>query len=354
MTFYERLRKLFGWRGGRDAKVISLYLTIGGVDKDRALTIADTLWENTKEVTDHGYLPEKIDKVIYDLGEQIETAQAEGYDGLAMFVCSSPPLRETFKLRFAFEDQLEISNEPQTWQLAYYEEEYEQALVLSLGVMLEVAEIHMGDTIARHPVSPSHGRTQEQEASALLHRMLRDSPQAHLILLGPPDRRVAFENILDSALRDRIIGVHDEALVADEPAFLRTIHRIQQAYERRSEAEGIQILLETRKQKEDSTAIELGKVIDSINQGTIQKLYLLQNFSCQGWLCDACDRLGQLPSPPVCTACGATVSPVELMHHLIRQARGCGAEIETVLESDALAHLGGVAAEIQLQKETPM
>jgi hypothetical protein len=87
-------------------------------------------------------------------------------------------------------------------------------------------------------------------------------------------------------------------------------------------------------------------VVDAINRGSIQKLYILQSFTGRGWLCDACDRVGLLPEPPACTACGASVARVELKQHLIQQARACGAEIETVLESSTLADLGGVAAEL--------
>lgn len=346
MTFYDRLRKLLDWRGEPETKVLSLYLDIVGPGEERALTAAETLWDEAKAAIDDDDFFDHIDGILDDLPGEIAAAQAEGYDGLAIFACPSPALRETFRLRFAFENQIEISHEPQTWQLAYYEEEYEQALTLSFGDKLEAAEIHVGDVVARHPVRPSHGRTLEQEASAVVHRMLHDSPRAHLILLGAPERRAAFESTLEPALRARIIGFVDEPLLPEDPHFLRAIHRIQQAYERRAEAEGVRILLETRAQQDGSTAVGLAEVIESVNRGTIQKLYMLQSFSERGWLCDACDRMGLFPSPPMCTSCGASVARVELKRHLIQQARGCGAEIETVLESASLAELGGVAAEL--------
>jgi hypothetical protein len=50
--------------------------------------------------------------------------------------------------------------------------------------------------------------------------------------------------------------------------------------------------------------------------------------------------------PPACVACGASVSVVRLEEHMLDQAHGCGAEIETVFESAELAALGGVAAEV--------
>ena len=40
------------------------------------------------------------------------------------------------------------------------------------------------------------------------------------------------------------------------------------------------------------------------------------------------------------------VSRVPLERHLVQQARACGAEIETVYESDELVAIGGVAASL--------
>jgi hypothetical protein len=348
MTFYDRLRRLLDWRGEPGTRVLSLYLDIVGPGEERALTAAETLWDEARAALDDDAFFEQIEGILDDLPREIAAAQAEGHDGLALFVCPEPPLREVFRLRFAFENQIEVSHEPQTWQLAYYEEEYEQALALSFGSPPEVVEIHVGDAVARHPIRPSHGRTPDQEASAVVHRMLHDSPRAHLILLGPPERRAAFEAILEPSLRARIIGTVDEALPASDPLFLRAIHRIQQAYERRAEAEGVRALLAARESEATAATVAAGlaEVVDAVNRGSIQKFYILQSFTSRGWLCDACDRVGLLPVPPACVACGASTAKVELKQHLIQQARLCGAEIETVLESSALADLGGVAAEL--------
>ncbi|MCS6898258.1 MAG: hypothetical protein RMJ98_00555 [Myxococcales bacterium] len=348
MTFYERLRRLLEWRGEPGIRVLSLYLDIVGPGEERAISAAETLWEEAKAALDDDTFFDRVEEILDELPQEIVAAQTEGYDGLALFFCPNPPLREIFRLRFAFENQIEVSHEPQTWQLAYYEEEYEQALAVSLGSTLEVAEIHVGDVVARHLVRPSHGRTPEQEASTVVHRLLHDSPGAHLILLGSPEHRATFEDVLEPELRARIIGVSDEPLLASDPSFLRAIHRIQQAYERRSEAEGVRALLAARENETTASMIAAGsdEVVAAVNRGSVRKFYILQGFSECGWLCDACDRMGLLPVPPACVACGASVAKVELRPHLIQHARACGAEIETVLESEALENLGGVAAEL--------
>jgi hypothetical protein len=348
MTFYDRLRTLLDWRGEPGTRVLSLYLDIAGPGEEKALNAASTLWDEAREGLDDDDFFDHVSGVLDALPGEIAAAQAAGYDGLAVFACPKPHLRETFRLRFALENQIEVSHEPQTWQLAYYEEEYEPAVALSLGPKPTIFELHVGDVVAHHPVRPSHGRSIEQEARAELHLLLRDSRQSHLILLGPAEERARLLATLEPSLRARLIGELDEALTPESPGFLRAIHRVQQAYERRSEAAGVQSLLAARSKQDDAAPVAAGtaEVIDAINQGRIQKLYMLQSFDERGWLCDACDRLGLPPAPPACTACGASVGRASLHRHLIQQARACGAEIETVYESAELASLGSVAAEL--------
>jgi len=352
MTFYDRLRKLLDWRAAPETRVVSLYLDLTRPPEQIQEDISESWYEagDIELFHDDDRALSATYKLLEDrLPDEIEQAQAAGYDGLAVFFCHDPPLEEFFRLRFGLEVSFEVSHEPQTWQLAYYEEEYEQAVALTLGDRPEVAEIHVGDAVATHPVRPSHGRSPEQEARASLHLLLHDSPRAHLIVLGPPAARARQIAALDPALRARIIGEIDEPLSASDPGFLRAIHRVQQAYERRSEAAGVRALLAARERQDDQHPVAAGpaQVIEAINQGRVEKLYLLQSFDARCWICDACDRLGLPPEPPACTACGASVGRASLQHHMIQQARACGAEIETVHESEDLASLGGAAAELQ-------
>ena len=178
-----------------------------------------------------------------------------------------------------------------------------------------------------------------------LHRVLHDGLKAHLVVLGASADRARLLAAIEPALRERVIGELDEAIDPTSEGFLPAIHRLQQAYERRSEAAGVRSLLTPAVAADGAeVARDVNAVIEAINQGRIQKFYMMQSFAQRGWLCDACDRLGLLPAPPSCTACGASVARVPLERHLVQQARACGAEIETVYESDELVAIGGVAA----------
>jgi hypothetical protein len=82
---------------------------------------------------------------------------------------------------------------------------------------------------------------------------------------------------------------------------------VLQDHERRTEARGIERLLAGRGDP-DVGVVGVADTLAAINRGRIGVLYVLQRFSCAGWLCDACDYLGVSPAPPACLACGATVS----------------------------------------------
>ena len=349
MTFYDQLRTLLDWRGEPTTRVLSLYLdltrTPSEIDDDLTAGLHEADFPDTF-IHDPDGLKAMVDLLEHRLPGEIESARAAGYDGLALFHCHEPRLGLVFRLRFRLETELSLSHEPQTWQLAYYEEEYEPAVAVVLGASgAQLVELHVGDVVAHHPVRPSHGRSLEQEVRVELHRVLHDGLKAHLVVLGASADRARLLAAIEPALRERVIGELDEAIDPTSEGFLPAIHRLQQAYERRSEAAGVRSLLTPAVAADGAeVARDVNAVIEAINQGRIQKFYMMQSFAQRGWLCDACDRLGLLPAPPSCTACGASVARVPLERHLVQQARACGAEIETVYESDELVAIGGVAA----------
>ncbi|RYE94024.1 MAG: hypothetical protein EOO75_03020 [Myxococcales bacterium] len=350
MTFYDQLRTLLDWRADPGTRVLSLYLDLTRSPGDLAEDLSEGLHEaDFPEVFIHD--PDGLKSVVQLLEQrlpgEIESARALGYDGLALFHCREPALAMVFRLRFALDPGLTFSHEPQTWQLAYYEEEYEPAVAIVLdGPATQLVELHVGDVASHHRVRPSHGRSLEQEVRVELHRLLHDRSRAHLLVLGPDADRARLLASLEPALRERVIGEHDRSLAPGAAGFLPVVHRLLQAYERRSEVAGVRSLLVVPggALDPDAVASDVAAVVEAINQGRIRKFYMLQSFAHRGWLCDACDRLGTLPVPPSCTACGASVARVPLERHLVQQARACGAEIETVHESEELAGVGGVAA----------
>jgi hypothetical protein len=353
-TFYDTLKQLVDWGSEPGTLVLSLYLDIGPGHERRALSYAEgacdeLLGHLDADSEEERAFDEMVRGLLDTLAAEIELARAADYDGLCVFACAEPALHEVVRLRFPFTNQADAGRAPHLRQLLYYQEEYEQSVGVTVTPGdIHVCEIHVGDARGALKIRPTHGRTREQETAATLHRLLHGQPHLHVILMGEPAARAALEAAFDQPIVDRVIARLDEALLPSDNGYLRGIHRALQAYERQAEAAGVAALL-ARQRAGLPAAVGLHETLEAINRGKVSTLYLLQSFSTRGWLCDVCGRMGILPAPPACTACGASVSVVPLEEHMLDQAAACGAEIDTVFESEELSGLGGVAALLHVE-----
>ncbi|HEU4405752.1 MAG TPA: hypothetical protein VFS43_10710 [Polyangiaceae bacterium] len=345
-SVYDTLHTLFDWRSGPDTLALSLYLDVAKGRDDEALAFARRECEALLDARADGAsagLAALVRDELEALPAEIDRARSEGYEGLALFLSAEPLLRERVRLRFSFENSAELARAPRPGQLLYFAEEYEASVAVVVGPGgVRVVGLEVGDVKSDHPLRPSHGRSLAAELNVELHRRVHERPSLHVIFLGEPAARDALEAGLDRGLAARVIGRVDRALAPDDAEFLISIHRVQQAHERRAEEEGVARLAPAHEAGEP-VALGVDETIDAINRGTLAKLYLLQDLPLKGWVCDGCDYLGTLPAPPACVACGASVSAAPLEEHIVAQAAACGAEIETVFESATLGAYGGVA-----------
>jgi len=342
-TIYDTLRELVEWTAPAGTPVLSLYLDIAPGHEEEAIDFARIHCEELTEEMDRAFVA-LVRQCLEGLAAAVAEARAADHDGLALFLSAEPPLDARVALRFPFENQALVGRDPFLRHLLTCAEEYERSVCLVIAEdVVHVCDIHIGDLTATREVRASQRRSLADEVVAVISRVLRDEPSTHLILMGPPGHRDPIEKRLPHDAQARIIDWIDEAPVPGDPELLRLVHRSLQAYERRTEAHGVARLLALREEDEE-VAIGLGETLATINRGKVKKLFTLQGYEHPGWLCDVCDLLGALPAPPACLACGASVSEVPLEEHIYDQAAACGAEIETVYESESLARVGGIGA----------
>ncbi|MBI5517312.1 MAG: hypothetical protein HY909_26300 [Deltaproteobacteria bacterium] len=342
------VRRLVGWHAPPETLVLSLYLDLTGGASAALAAAREAL---TRSLDDPGdaraaALLGRVNARWGALSARARDAELAGYAALATFHCAAPSLESTLCLRFPVEARCDLGRDPFLRQVLIYAEEYESTVCVVLGERVTLCEVSLGDLTRSALVVPTHGRSEPEEVNAALYPMVSDDPKLHVVVLGPPERAEALLAGLSDAVRERVIDRVDEALAPTDPRFLPCVHRCLQAYERRAEATGVARLLRARDEG-DAVALGLRETLTAINQGRIATLYVLRGFRGRAWLCDACDRLGEPPTPPVCVVCGATVTEVPVEEHLLDQAAACGAEVETVLASDALAEAGGVGAWLQ-------
>jgi peptide subunit release factor 1 (eRF1) len=347
-NIYDTLRELVEWTAPPETLVLSLYLDISPGQQADAVDFArascEELLEQHEDSPHAVAFTQLVQRRLERLPETVQRARRADYDGLAIFLCASPSLSVSVRLRFPFENQALVGRDPFLRHLLRVAEEYERSICVALTpVAAQICEIHIGDLVSVHDVAPTGRREMPREVAVRLARMVREDPALHVILFGAPADLEVLEAVLSQDVLTRIIDRVDQVLSPGQPEFLRAVHRSLQDYERRSEEQGVAGLLRLR-QEEQEVAVGLEETLETINRGRIKKLFALQSFEGTGWLCDVCDYLGSLPAPPFCIACGASVSVVPLEEHLLDQAAACGAEIETVYESAALADVGGIGA----------
>lgn len=347
-NIYDTLRKLVDWTAQPETSALSLYLDISPGQEHEAVDFArdrcEELLELREDAPDFDAFSDLVHEWLEALPGVVTKARKADYDGLALFLCADPPLAERVTLRFAFDNSASVSNHLELAGLLTQAEEYERSVCVCLAPeTAKVADVHVGDLVGVREVRATKRRELAGELNVALSRLIHDEPALHVILFGEPEVRQATEEELSRDVRARIIDREDTCFDPGDPEFLRSVHRILQEYERRSEAAGVARLMELKAADRD-VAVGLDETLTAINKGKIKTLYILQSFEARGWMCDVCDDLGSLPAPPACLACGATVSEVPLEEYLINQAAGCGAEIETVFANDTLSQAGGIGA----------
>lgn len=346
--FDDMLRELIDWHAGPDAAVLSLYLDVSG-DGDAPLAFTDAILSLDLDDTADPSIA-ALSRMAHDmraeLSSEVAGARREGYAGLAVFLCANPRLERVIRLRFPFENQGLVGRDPFLRQLLFYAEEYEPAVCVMLdGPTGSLCEVHIGDLGRLRTLVPTHGRTLPEEVATTLFKLAHEDPRLHVILVGSPSDLAPVTAALAPEVRARLLDPIERPLSPHDPQFLPAVHRVLQGYERKAEALAVAELFAAR-ERHEPVAVGLEETLDAINQGRIRTLYVLHRYTGRAWLCDACDRLGVLPAPPACLSCGASVSVVAAEEHLLDQAAACGAEIETVAESAALAEVGGVGARL--------
>jgi hypothetical protein len=84
-------------------------------------------------------------------------------------------------------------------------------------------------------------------------------------------------------------------------------------------------------------------VMEAVNRGTIERLYLLDAFAESGAVCSACGAL-QRGGVPGCRWCGKPVHAIDLGEAMARRVLAAGGAVEGVRVHAGLAGGGGVAA----------
>ena len=371
MTELDRalLRKLAKWAPA-GVPITSVYLTVDGGryprKSDYEVRLGDLLRHGRAQAASLDR--DQMRSVEADLSA-MSVFVREGFErgdtrGLAMFSASAAGLREEVRVRRPVRDRAVVGPQAELLPLEYLLETYRSvcvALVDYEKARLFVAEFGRIDEVldlsdevpGRHGQGgwaqmrmqrhvDDHRQQHLRHVAGALLRLLDVRAFDHLVLAGSHDVLAGLEPLLHDYLRRRMRARIALPIVASADQVLARALEIGDEVERQEEREHIEALLRAAESGTRGVA-GLADTLTALAEGRVGELLVPIELSAPGAACPACGRLAEHGS--TCAACGARLEPVpDVVEAAVAQAFQQGCRVETVVERDALASVGGIGA----------
>jgi len=174
-----------------------------------------------------------------------------------------------------------------------------------------------------------HAKWHLKRVAEMMARLEEEQEFERLVIGGPTDAVNAIEPLLTERLRSRLIGFASLPVNASAKEILSETNRLEQAYERHSEKELVDLLL-TAAAKERRAVTGLGATVHAAVEGRVMSLVYEEGRQARGAECEACGSLFE-EQPEQCPNCGGTVQALDdLMERLVERAAKTGDSVELV------------------------
>jgi peptide chain release factor subunit 1 len=363
------LRKLAEWDPG-GVPITSVYLTVDGrryLRKSDYEVRLDELLRRARERM--GSLDRSaLRSVESDLARMSafvrERFERDGTRGLAMFSASAAGLWEELRVGRPVPDRAVVAPQAELLPLEYLLEtypsvcvalvDYEKArlFLVELGRVDEVSDVS-DEVPGRHDrggwaqmrmqrhVDDHRQRHLRHVAEALL-RLLDARPFDHLVLGGSRDVLAGLEPLLHDYLRRRLRARIALPIVASADEVLARALEIGDEVERREQRARVDELIRSAG-RTDRASVGLPATLSALGEGRVRELLVSIDLSARGAACPACGRLAVHGSS--CGLCRTRLQEVpDVVEAAVVQALRQGCRVETIVERDALAPVGGIGA----------
>ena len=273
--------------------------------------------------------------------------------GRSLVIFSSQPraLWQTFQLQVPVRTLAWFSERPLVSPLTAILDEHEryavvlldkeQARLLSVYLNRVEAQMHIRDDYPGRTATGGWAQARyARHREAHLHRHVLHVTEAiraevsrrpfdRLIVGGPDEALSALLSVLPAGLRSRVAGTYTCELFASEQEILDHVRAIEEAAERRGEAELVTRLVD---QAKGGGLATLGweQTLQSLGEGRVHKLFLTEGATRRGWGCPSGHFAGPT-SRKVCPLCGIRIDAVpDLAEWAVERAFDTDASVETV------------------------
>jgi hypothetical protein len=372
MTLAEQIVRLSNLKESA-GPVVSVYLNTRWTDeqqRERTRLFLKGELRRAREASLTEGLAGALDWIETEGEALVNQARHPDAHGVALFACPSLGLSEMVPARTAFENAFVVAKRPFLRPLAAAAAETPPALAVFVDAesarLIPVLDAGPGEEILLDSEVPGHHRRGGWAQLALAHyqrhierlrgqhlegvaealgRLVEEHGLERIVIAGSLESAGAFRRALPSAVAKRVAGVvsgrrHETAseLVG------RAVDLIARVVALETEAAVDAILTEAAKGGQAAASLEA--VLEAVQRGAVDRLYLLHAFRQQGRACAGCGAL-QPGDAATCRLCHQTTSAVELGEEMVTRTIAAGGAVTTIDAHAALAATGGVAARLR-------
>lgn len=372
MTLAEQIIRLSKLKEST-GPVVSVYLNTRWTDehqRERTRLFLKGELHRAREASLAEGLADAFDWIETEGEALISQASHADAHGVALFACPALGLREVISVRAPLENAVVVADRPFLRPLAAALGERPPTLVVFIDAesarLIPVLDAGPGEEIRLDSEVPGHHRRGGWAQLALAHyqrhieerrgrhleavsealgRLVEEHGLERIVIAGSPDSASAFRRALPSTVTARVAGVvsgrrHEPAseLVARAGELIRRVA----AQEVETAVDG----LLTEAAKGGQAAASLEGVLEAVQRGAVDRLYLLRDLREPGRACTACAAL-QPGDAATCRLCRQATAAVELGEAIVTRTIAAGGAVTMVDAHAALGAVGGVAARLR-------
>jgi hypothetical protein len=351
--------------------VISVYLDTGWVDEHQRERVRIFLENESRRAAamGGGELAADLAWIATEGDRLVAQEDHAGAAGVALF--AGDALRETIPLAVPVRDSFTVADAPRLRPLVEALGQAPRASVVFVdgerGRVVTVTEhgtaedvtLDTTDVVGHHRRGgwslllqsryQRHAQVHRAQHFEAVAEALADAVKRHavdhIVIAGDPRNRAIFRRHVPRRIAGRIVG---EIAAPGWEATGDLVRQARQAIRQwlASEAAStVDALLAAAGGGGRATA-GVKSTLEVLNQGAVDRLYLLAGFQDTGSACQACGAL-QHTSAAICPWCGRAAVIVELGEAMVRRTLGAGGAVGIVPVHAALARAGGVAARLR-------
>lgn len=311
---------------------------------------------------------DRIERFVEGL---IRRSHDEGIDGMAIFSCSGTHTFLTYPSIMPFENSFFISDLPVLQPFVRLSSQYQNTLAVMVETdSAKLFELSLEGLLAESSIESYVPGRHDQGGWAQMRyqRHIRDHRDKHhkevseqltdlfdtgkwkrVVLIGQDRTLANFKSFLPERVKQQMTDTFSMDFSEERSMVLRRIYDRLFQREKEKVFRKIEELRERASQR-GRALFGLNGVLEGLNNGQIQTLYISDSLKAQGRKCIRCGALFLLLSaPPSCPRCKGDAREVDLGEEMIRSVLRQDGEVKWAGENLLLKENDGVGASLRFR-----